>query len=181
MGTGCGVTRSGFLRNGPVRLASPPPRSRGSTGREKNDKLPPPPLGRPSTFLRVSGSKEQLLGNQAQEEQRREMLETVKQLTGALDSDRSSAEAEQRAKGKEAGELLPRGRPCLQRPFTGVGVGVGVVWGGSGEGPAFLSGSLEGSPLSPPVSLNSQARAGPGPGEAGLVRRGDGAQVQVDH
>ncbi|XP_067328797.1 eukaryotic translation initiation factor 4 gamma 3 isoform X5 [Anolis sagrei] len=58
--------------------------SRGSTGREKNDKPLPSALSRPNTFLRVSsaGSKEQLLDNQAQEEQRREMLEAVKQLTG---------------------------------------------------------------------------------------------------
>uniref|UniRef100_A0A670J855 Eukaryotic translation initiation factor 4 gamma 3 n=1 Tax=Podarcis muralis TaxID=64176 RepID=A0A670J855_PODMU len=61
--------------------------SRGSTGREKNDKLLPSPASRPNTFLRVSSSKEQLLDNQAQEEQRREMLETVKQLTGGLESD----------------------------------------------------------------------------------------------
>ena len=76
-------------------------------GREKNDKLLPSSLSRPNTFLRVGGSKEQLLDNQAQEEQRREMLETVKQLTGAaLESDRNSTEAE-RHKGKETGEPAP--------------------------------------------------------------------------
>ncbi|XP_077167495.1 eukaryotic translation initiation factor 4 gamma 3 isoform X4 [Paroedura picta] len=71
--------------------------SRGSSGREKNDKLLPSSVARPSTFLRgssSSSSKELLLDNQAQEEQRREMLETVKQLTGGLESDRSSTEAD---------------------------------------------------------------------------------------
>lgn len=74
--------------------------SRGSSGREKNDKLLPSSVSRPGTFLRGSSSKELLLDNQAQEEQRREMLETVKQLTGGLESDRSSAEAD-RSKAKE--------------------------------------------------------------------------------
>ncbi|NWY95135.1 IF4G3 factor, partial [Loxia curvirostra] len=74
--------------------------SRGSTGREKNDKPLPPSLSRPNTFLRGSSSKELLLDNQAQEEQRREMLETVKQLTGAMEMDRNSTEAE-RNKAKE--------------------------------------------------------------------------------
>ncbi|XP_039223687.1 eukaryotic translation initiation factor 4 gamma 3 isoform X6 [Crotalus tigris] len=76
--------------------------SRGSTGREKNDKLPPSAASRPNAFLRLSSSsKEQLLDNQAQEEQRREMLETVKQLTGGLESDRNSTEAE-KSKAREA-------------------------------------------------------------------------------
>ncbi|XP_013925281.1 PREDICTED: eukaryotic translation initiation factor 4 gamma 3 [Thamnophis sirtalis] len=77
--------------------------SRGSTGREKNDnKLPPSAASRPNAFLRLSsGSKEQLLDNQAQEEQRREMLETVKQLTGGLESDRNSTEME-KSKTREA-------------------------------------------------------------------------------
>uniref|UniRef100_A0A8C8AUM7 Eukaryotic translation initiation factor 4 gamma 3 n=1 Tax=Otus sunia TaxID=257818 RepID=A0A8C8AUM7_9STRI len=76
-------------------------RSRGSTGREKNDKPLPPSLSRPNTFLRGSSSKELLLDNQAQEEQRREMLETVKQLTGGMELDRNSTEAE-RNKAKES-------------------------------------------------------------------------------
>lgn len=81
------------------------PSSRGSTGREKNDKLPPSAASRPNAFLRLSSSsKEQLLDNQAQEEQRREMLETVKQLTGGLESDRNSTEVE-KSKAREAGEL----------------------------------------------------------------------------
>ncbi|KAL7976161.1 hypothetical protein Chor_008258 [Crotalus horridus] len=76
--------------------------SRGSTGREKNDKLPPSAASRPNAFLRLSSSsKEQLLDNQAQEDQRREMLETVKQLTGGLESDRNSTEAE-KSKAREA-------------------------------------------------------------------------------
>ncbi|XP_031463830.1 eukaryotic translation initiation factor 4 gamma 3 isoform X3 [Phasianus colchicus] len=75
--------------------------SRGSTGREKNDKPLPPSLSRPNTFLRGSSSKELLLDNQAQEEQRREMLETVKQLTGGMEMDRNSTEAE-RSKAKES-------------------------------------------------------------------------------
>uniref|UniRef100_A0A8B9VR10 Eukaryotic translation initiation factor 4 gamma 3 n=1 Tax=Anas zonorhyncha TaxID=75864 RepID=A0A8B9VR10_9AVES len=75
--------------------------SRGSTGREKNDKPLPPSLSRPNTFLRGSSSKELLLDNQAQEEQRREMLETVKQLTGGMEMDRNSTEAE-RNKAKES-------------------------------------------------------------------------------
>ncbi|KAM4885916.1 eukaryotic translation initiation factor 4 gamma 3 isoform 1-T1 [Sylvia borin] len=76
--------------------------SRGSMGREKNDKPLPPSLSRPNTFLRGSSSKELLLDNQAQEEQRREMLETVKQLTGGMEMDRNSTEAE-RNKAKESG------------------------------------------------------------------------------
>ncbi|XP_060540512.1 eukaryotic translation initiation factor 4 gamma 3 isoform X14 [Pantherophis guttatus] len=77
--------------------------SRGSTGREKNDnKLPLSAASRPNAFLRLSSSsKEQLLDNQAQEEQRREMLETVKQLTGGLESDRNSTEVE-KSKAREA-------------------------------------------------------------------------------
>ncbi|KAM7030548.1 eukaryotic translation initiation factor 4 gamma 3 isoform 2-T2 [Acridotheres tristis] len=75
--------------------------SRGSTGREKNDKPLTPSLSRPNTFLRGSSSKELLLDNQAQEEQRREMLETVKQLTGGMEMDRNSTEAE-RNKAKES-------------------------------------------------------------------------------
>ncbi|XP_030077926.1 eukaryotic translation initiation factor 4 gamma 3 isoform X5 [Microcaecilia unicolor] len=64
--------------------------SRGSTGREKNDKPLQSSTSRPSTFLRGSSSKE-LLDNQSQEEQRREMLETVKQITGSAEVDRSKA------------------------------------------------------------------------------------------
>lgn len=83
--------------------------SRGSTGREKNDKPLPPSLSRPNTFLRGSSSKELLLDNQAQEEQRREMLETVKQLTGGMEMDRNSTEAE-RNKAKESGKQLLHAR-----------------------------------------------------------------------
>lgn len=63
-------------------------------------------MSRPSAFLRGSSSKELLLDNQAQEEQRREMLETVKQLTGGLESDRSSSSSTEadRSKVKEVGE-----------------------------------------------------------------------------
>ncbi|XP_066871958.1 eukaryotic translation initiation factor 4 gamma 3 isoform X23 [Kogia breviceps] len=67
--------------------------SRGSMGREKNDKPLPSATARPNTFMRGSSSKD-LLDNQSQEEQRREMLETVKQLTGGMDVDRNSTEAE---------------------------------------------------------------------------------------
>ncbi|XP_015412710.1 PREDICTED: eukaryotic translation initiation factor 4 gamma 3 isoform X15 [Myotis davidii] len=74
--------------------------SRGSTGREKNDKPLPPATARPNTFIRGSSSKD-LLDNQSQEEQRREMLETVKQLTGGMDVERSIAEAD-RSKARES-------------------------------------------------------------------------------
>ncbi|XP_008588928.1 PREDICTED: eukaryotic translation initiation factor 4 gamma 3 isoform X3 [Galeopterus variegatus] len=74
--------------------------SRGSMGREKNDKPLPSATARPNTFLRGSSSKD-LLDNQSQEEQRREMLETVKQLTGGMDVERNSTEAE-RSKIRES-------------------------------------------------------------------------------
>uniref|UniRef100_A0A8D2I2J6 Eukaryotic translation initiation factor 4 gamma 3 n=1 Tax=Urocitellus parryii TaxID=9999 RepID=A0A8D2I2J6_UROPR len=67
--------------------------SRGSMGREKNDKPLPPAAARPNTFMR-GGSSKDLLDNQSQEEQRREMLETVKQLTGGVDLERNSTEAD---------------------------------------------------------------------------------------
>uniref|UniRef100_A0A2I3H1D2 Eukaryotic translation initiation factor 4 gamma 3 n=1 Tax=Nomascus leucogenys TaxID=61853 RepID=A0A2I3H1D2_NOMLE len=67
--------------------------SRGSVGREKNDKPLPSATARPNTFMR-GGSSKDLLDNQSQEEQRREMLETVKQLTGGVDVERNSTEAE---------------------------------------------------------------------------------------
>ncbi|XP_069893823.1 eukaryotic translation initiation factor 4 gamma 3 isoform X4 [Dipodomys merriami] len=67
--------------------------SRGSMGREKNDKPLPSATARPNTFMR-GGSSKDLLDNQSQEEQRREMLETVKQLTGGVGVERSSTEAE---------------------------------------------------------------------------------------
>uniref|UniRef100_A0A8C3WIG0 Eukaryotic translation initiation factor 4 gamma 3 n=1 Tax=Catagonus wagneri TaxID=51154 RepID=A0A8C3WIG0_9CETA len=67
--------------------------SRGSMGREKNDKPLPSATARPNTFMR-GGSSKDLLDNQSQEEQRREMLETVKQLTGGMDVERSSAETD---------------------------------------------------------------------------------------
>uniref|UniRef100_A0A8C8EA01 Eukaryotic translation initiation factor 4 gamma 3 n=1 Tax=Otus sunia TaxID=257818 RepID=A0A8C8EA01_9STRI len=90
-------------------------RSRGSTGREKNDKPLPPSLSRPNTFLRGSSSKELLLDNQAQEEQRREMLETVKQLTGGMELDRNSTEAE-RNKAKESAKPEAPPAPAQEKP-----------------------------------------------------------------
>ncbi|XP_072210170.1 eukaryotic translation initiation factor 4 gamma 3 isoform X4 [Excalfactoria chinensis] len=89
--------------------------SRGSTGREKNDKPLPPSLSRPNTFLRGSSSKELLLDNQAQEEQRREMLETVKQLTGGMEMDRNNTEAE-RSKAKESAKLEAPPAPVQEKP-----------------------------------------------------------------
>ncbi|NWU86413.1 IF4G3 factor, partial [Onychorhynchus coronatus] len=89
--------------------------SRGSTGREKNDKPLPPSLARPNTFLRGSSSKELLLDNQAQEEQRREMLETVKQLTGGMEMDRNSTEAE-RSKAKEPAKPEAPPAPVQEKP-----------------------------------------------------------------
>ncbi|XP_055978537.1 eukaryotic translation initiation factor 4 gamma 3 isoform X12 [Sorex fumeus] len=74
--------------------------SRGSMGREKNDKPLPSAAARPNTFMRGSSSKD-LLDNQSQEEQRREMLETVKQLTGGMDMERNSADAD-RSKARES-------------------------------------------------------------------------------
>ncbi|XP_050787094.1 eukaryotic translation initiation factor 4 gamma 3 isoform X5 [Gopherus flavomarginatus] len=74
--------------------------SRGSTGRDKNDKPLSSSVTRPNTFLRGSSNKELLLDNQAQEEQRREMLETVKQLTGGMDMERNITETD-RNKAKE--------------------------------------------------------------------------------
>ncbi|KYO24624.1 hypothetical protein Y1Q_0023290 [Alligator mississippiensis] len=89
--------------------------SRGSTGREKNDKPLPSSVTRPSTFLRGSSSKELLLDNQAQEEQRREMLETVKQLTGGMEIDRNSAEAD-RNKAKETAKPETATAPVQDKP-----------------------------------------------------------------
>ncbi|NXY09910.1 IF4G3 factor, partial [Pteruthius melanotis] len=86
-----------------------------STGREKNDKALPPSLARPNTFLRGSSSKELLLDNQAQEEQRREMLETVKQLTGGMEMDRNSSEAE-RNKAKEPAKPEAPPAPVQEKP-----------------------------------------------------------------
>ncbi|NWV01677.1 IF4G3 factor, partial [Upupa epops] len=90
--------------------------SRGSMGREKNDKPLPPSLSRPNTFLRGSSSKELLLDNQAQEEQRREMLETVKQLTGGMEMDRNSTEAE-RNKAKESAKPEAPAAPGQEKPL----------------------------------------------------------------
>ncbi|XP_012577740.1 PREDICTED: eukaryotic translation initiation factor 4 gamma 3 isoform X4 [Condylura cristata] len=67
--------------------------SRGSMGREKNDKPLPSGPARAGTFMR-GGSSKDVLDNQSQEEQRREMLEAVKQLTGGVDLDRSTTEAD---------------------------------------------------------------------------------------
>ncbi|XP_062449432.1 eukaryotic translation initiation factor 4 gamma 3 isoform X6 [Rhea pennata] len=89
--------------------------SRGSTGREKNDKPLPPSVTRPNTFLRGSSSKELLLDNQAQEEQRREMLETVKQLTGGMEMDRNSSEAD-RNKAKESAKPEAPPAPVQDKP-----------------------------------------------------------------
>ncbi|XP_054250928.1 eukaryotic translation initiation factor 4 gamma 3 isoform X4 [Indicator indicator] len=88
--------------------------SRGSTGREKNDKALPPALARPNTFLRGSSSKELLLDNQAQEEQRREMLETVKQLTGGMELERNSTEAE-RSRTKEPAKPEAPSAPAQEK------------------------------------------------------------------
>ncbi|XP_069096178.1 eukaryotic translation initiation factor 4 gamma 3 isoform X13 [Pleurodeles waltl] len=66
---------------------------RGSSNREKKDKPSAPSPARSTAFLRGSSSKE-LLDNQLQEEQRRETLETVKQLTGNAELERSIAEAD---------------------------------------------------------------------------------------
>uniref|UniRef100_A0A7M4FGL1 Eukaryotic translation initiation factor 4 gamma 3 n=1 Tax=Crocodylus porosus TaxID=8502 RepID=A0A7M4FGL1_CROPO len=89
--------------------------NRGSTGREKNDKPLPSSVTRPSTFLRGSSSKELLPDNQAQEEQRREMLETVKQLTGGMEMDRSSVEAD-RNKAKETAKPETATAPVQDKP-----------------------------------------------------------------
>ncbi|KAM5270040.1 eukaryotic translation initiation factor 4 gamma 3 isoform 48-T48 [Hipposideros larvatus] len=80
--------------------------SRGSMGREKNDKPLPSAAARPNTFMRGSSSKD-LLDNQTQEEQRREMLETVKQLTGGMDVDRNSAEADRNKTREAAKQEIP--------------------------------------------------------------------------
>uniref|UniRef100_A0A8C6YH58 Eukaryotic translation initiation factor 4 gamma 3 n=1 Tax=Naja naja TaxID=35670 RepID=A0A8C6YH58_NAJNA len=71
--------------------------SRGSTGREKNDNKLPPSAASPA------------LDNQAQEEQRREMLETVKQLTGGLESNRTA----RRRRRSEAPVPHPHEKPAL--------------------------------------------------------------------
>ncbi|XP_035295385.1 eukaryotic translation initiation factor 4 gamma 3 isoform X5 [Cricetulus griseus] len=83
--------------------------SRGSMGREKSDKPLPTGAARPNTFLR--GSSKDLLDNQSQEEQRREMLETVKQLTGGVDTERASSEAD-RSKTRE----LVKSEMCAVSP-----------------------------------------------------------------
>ncbi|XP_072465269.1 eukaryotic translation initiation factor 4 gamma 3 isoform X4 [Notamacropus eugenii] len=88
--------------------------SRGSMGREKNDKPLPSSAARPNTFLRGSSSKD-LLDNQSQEEQRREMLETVKQLTGGVDMDRSSMEAD-RSKTRETAKPDVPTTPVPEKP-----------------------------------------------------------------
>ncbi|XP_071073841.1 eukaryotic translation initiation factor 4 gamma 3 isoform X49 [Dasypus novemcinctus] len=80
--------------------------SRGSMGREKNDKPLPSATARPNTFMRGSSSKD-LLDNQSQEEQRREMLETVKQLTGGMDVERNSSEADRNKTRESAKPEVP--------------------------------------------------------------------------
>ncbi|XP_051844279.1 eukaryotic translation initiation factor 4 gamma 3 isoform X3 [Antechinus flavipes] len=89
--------------------------SRGSMGREKNDKPLASSTPRPNTFLRGSSSKD-LLDNQSQEEQRREMLETVKQLTGGMDMDRSSTEAD-RSKPRETAKPDVATAPIPEKPM----------------------------------------------------------------
>ncbi|KAM9032812.1 eukaryotic translation initiation factor 4 gamma 3 isoform 10-T13 [Sarcophilus harrisii] len=89
--------------------------SRGSMGREKNDKPLASSTPRPNTFLRGSSSKD-LLDNQSQEEQRREMLETVKQLTGGMDMDRSSTEAD-RSKPRETAKPDVATAPVPEKPM----------------------------------------------------------------
>uniref|UniRef100_A0A4X2LZT9 Eukaryotic translation initiation factor 4 gamma 3 n=1 Tax=Vombatus ursinus TaxID=29139 RepID=A0A4X2LZT9_VOMUR len=89
--------------------------SRGSMGREKNDKPLPSSTPRPNTFLRGSSSKD-LLDNQSQEEQRREMLETVKQLTGGTDVDRSSTEVD-RSKTRETAKPDVPTTPVPEKPL----------------------------------------------------------------
>uniref|UniRef100_A0A8I3MKH5 Eukaryotic translation initiation factor 4 gamma 3 n=2 Tax=Canis lupus familiaris TaxID=9615 RepID=A0A8I3MKH5_CANLF len=87
--------------------------SRGSMGREKNDKPLPSPAARPNTFMR-GGSSKDLLDNQSQEEQRREMLETVKQLTGGMDMERNSAETDRnRARESVKPEIPATSTPAL--------------------------------------------------------------------
>ncbi|XP_077007082.1 eukaryotic translation initiation factor 4 gamma 3 isoform X12 [Tamandua tetradactyla] len=80
--------------------------SRGSMGREKNDKPLPSATARPNTFMRGSSSKD-LLDNQSQEEQRREMLETVKQLTGGMDVERNTTEADRNKTRESAKPEVP--------------------------------------------------------------------------
>ncbi|KAM9243893.1 eukaryotic translation initiation factor 4 gamma 3 isoform 6-T6 [Dugong dugon] len=80
--------------------------SRGSMGREKNDKPLPSATVRPNTFMR-GGSSKDLLDNQSQEEQRREMLETVKQLTGGMDVERSITEADRNKTRESAKPEIP--------------------------------------------------------------------------
>ncbi|XP_074162094.1 eukaryotic translation initiation factor 4 gamma 3 isoform X14 [Sminthopsis crassicaudata] len=89
--------------------------SRGSMGREKNDKPLASSTPRPNTFMRGSSSKD-LLDNQSQEEQRREMLETVKQLTGGMDMDRSSTEAD-RSKPRETAKPDVATAPVPEKPM----------------------------------------------------------------
>ncbi|XP_078186789.1 eukaryotic translation initiation factor 4 gamma 3 isoform X38 [Callithrix jacchus] len=88
--------------------------SRGSMGREKNDKPLPSATARPNTFTR-GGSSKDLLDNQSQEEQRREMLETVKQLTGGVDVERNSTEAE-RNKTRESAKPEISTLSALDKP-----------------------------------------------------------------
>ncbi|XP_007933855.1 eukaryotic translation initiation factor 4 gamma 3 [Orycteropus afer afer] len=80
--------------------------SRGSMGREKNDKPLPSTTACPNTFMR-GGSSKDLLDNQSQEEQRREMLETVKQLTGAMDIERSIPETDRNKTRESAKPEIP--------------------------------------------------------------------------
>ncbi|GAB1289120.1 Eukaryotic translation initiation factor 4 gamma 3 [Apodemus speciosus] len=87
--------------------------SRGSMGREKSDKPLPAGTARPNTFLR--GSSKDLLDNQSQEEQRREMLETVKQLTGGVDAERASTEAD-RSKARELAKSEMCAVPAPDKP-----------------------------------------------------------------
>ncbi|XP_028663587.1 eukaryotic translation initiation factor 4 gamma 3-like isoform X5 [Erpetoichthys calabaricus] len=75
---------------------------RSSTARERNDKPVSAPTARSGTFTRGNSSKE-LLDNLTQEEQRREALETVKQLT-TMAEEKGGVEADQ-TRARETGKL----------------------------------------------------------------------------
>ncbi|XP_039611651.1 eukaryotic translation initiation factor 4 gamma 3-like isoform X4 [Polypterus senegalus] len=75
---------------------------RSSTARERNDKPASAPTARSGTFTRGNSNKE-LLDNLTQEEQRREALETVKQLT-TMAEEKGGVEADQ-TRARETGKL----------------------------------------------------------------------------
>ncbi|XP_040852994.1 eukaryotic translation initiation factor 4 gamma 3-like isoform X3 [Ochotona curzoniae] len=86
--------------------------SRGSMGREKNDKPLVSATARPNTFMR-GGSSKDLLDNQSQEEQRREMLETVKQLTGGADVEAERSKARESVMKPETSAVSVPDKPAL--------------------------------------------------------------------